>query len=156
MERITISLDDDLAHHFDHFMEQRGYRNRSEAIRDLIREKLETERLEKRQEGDCIGTLSYVYNHHERELAAKLTSVQHHHHNLAISTLHVHLDHDHCMETVVLKGSVEHVRTFANSVISRPGVRHGQLYLVPVEFEEATHTHGSDSRAPHVHARPQT
>jgi len=156
LERITISLDDDLAQHFDQFMSQRGYGNRSEAIRDLIREKLETERLEKGKGGDCIGSLNYVYNHHERELAAKLTSAQHHHHDLAVSTLHVHLDHDHCMETVVLKGPVETVRSFANSVISRPGVRHGQLYLVPVSIEEATHDHGSDSHAPHVHARPKT
>lgn len=156
MERITISLDDELAHHFDQFMNQRGYSNRSEAIRDLIREKLESERLEESKDGDCIGSLNYVYNHHERELAAKLTSAQHDHHNLAISTLHVHLDHDHCMETVILKGPVEIVRSFANSVISRPGVRHGELYLVPVDIEEKTHDHGSDSHSPHVHTRPQT
>ncbi len=156
MERITISLDDDLARQFDDFMNQRGYGNRSEAIRDLIREKLEHQQLEETSKGDCIASLNYVYNHHERELAAKLTSAQHHHHNLAISTLHVHLDHDNCMETVVLKGPVETVRKFANSVISRPGVRHGQLYLVPVEIEEATHVHGSEGKSAHIHTRPQT
>ncbi len=156
MERITISLDDDLAQQFDEFLNQQGYGNRSEAIRDLIREKLESRQLEKNAEGDCIGSLNYVYNHHERELAAKLTSVQHHHHNLAVSTLHVHLDHDNCMETVILKGPVETVRSFANSVISRPGVRHGQLYLVPVDIEESTHKHGTHSNNPHTHAKPQT
>jgi CopG family nickel-responsive transcriptional regulator len=157
VERITISLDDELAIQFDRFLNERGYKNRSEAMRDLIREKLESERLERSREGHCVGTLTYVFNHHERELARKLTSAQHHHHNLAISTLHVHLDHDHCMETVVLSGPISEVREFADSVISRPGVRHGQLYQVPVDIEHSSHDHGSSLIAHHhTHAKPQT
>ncbi len=153
MERITISLDEELAGQFDRFLSDRGYRNRSEAVRDLIRERLESERLERSREGHCIGTLTYVYNHHERELASRLTDVQHHHHDLALSTLHVHLDHDHCMETVVLQGPTEQVRAFADSVITRAGVRHGRLYLVPVEVAGGKHSHGC---GPHTHVSPRT
>jgi CopG family nickel-responsive transcriptional regulator len=157
MERITISLDDELAAQFDRFLARRGYRNRSEAIRDLLREKLESERLAEGDAGECIGTLTYIYNHHERELASKLTRTQHHHHDLSVSTLHVHLDHDHCMETLVVNGPTQRVRAFANSIISSPGVRHGKLYLVPVETDHKSHTHGQgEAPSSHSHKRPQT
>lgn len=156
MERITISLDSDLARQFDAYINERGYRNRSEAIRDLIRETLGAERLETGgTTAHCIGTLTYVYNHHERELAARLTQAQHHHHDLALSTLHVHLDHDNCMETVVLRGATDEVRQFADSVKSRAGVRHGHLYLVPVEVETSSHPHGHGHQHAHVHSRPK-
>ncbi len=155
MERMTISLDEDLAHQFDQFISERGYRNRSEAVRDLIRQTLGSERLESEDSAHCIGTLTYVYNHHERELASRLTQVQHHHHDLALSTLHVHLDHDNCMETVVLRGATEDVRQFADSVIAKPGVRHGNLYLVPVEEEKTTHVHGHGHSHEHLHTRPK-
>ncbi|MCB1760443.1 MAG: nickel-responsive transcriptional regulator NikR [Gammaproteobacteria bacterium] len=157
MERITISLDDELAAQFDRFLARRGYRNRSEAIRDLLRGQLELERLTNHEEGECVGTLTYIYNHHERELASKLTRAQHHHHDLSLSTLHVHLDHDHCMETLVLNGPTRRVREFANSLISSPGVRHGKLYLVPVESDHKSHSHGqSQTPSSHSHKRPQT
>ena len=155
MERITISLDSELARQFDAYINQRGYRNRSEAMRDLIRDTLGEERLGETESAHCIGTLTYVYNHHERELASRLTQVQHHHHDLALSTLHVHLDHDNCMETVVLRGKTDEVRGFANSVSTRPGVRHGHLYLVPVEVETSTHEHGHGHPHEHTHSRPK-
>ncbi|GAB4355937.1 MAG: nickel-responsive transcriptional regulator NikR [Gammaproteobacteria bacterium] len=155
MERITISLDEELAQQFDDYIAQRGYRNRSEAVRDLIRQALGAERLEAQDSAACIGTLTYVYNHHERELASRLTQAQHHHHDLALSTLHVHLDHDNCMETVVLRGETEEVRRFADSVVSRPGVRHGHLYLVPVEVERSSHPHGHGRSHEHLHNRPK-
>jgi CopG family nickel-responsive transcriptional regulator len=155
MERMTISLDDELAAQFDAYLEAKGYKNRSECMRDLIREKLEQERLDTRDQGHCVGTLTYVFNHHERELSRRLTQAQHHHHDIAISTLHVHLDHDHCMETVVLSGQVKSVQEFADSVIARPGVRHGRLYLVPVDMEQGEHHHGPHTGI-HSHARPQT
>jgi CopG family transcriptional regulator, nickel-responsive regulator len=155
MERITISLDSALAEDFDRFTSAHGYRNRSEAIRDLIRQKLESERLEQHSEGDCVGTLTYIYNHEERELSRRLTQVQHDHHDLAVSTLHIHLDHDNCLETVVVMGGIHQVRRFADSVISRPGVRHGKLYLVPVDVEDSKHTHGQKKNA-HSHHSPHT
>lgn len=155
MERITISLDKSLAEEFDEYIRQHGYRNRSEAMRDLIRLKLESRRLEQESKGHCVGTITYVYNHEERELSRRLTTVQHEHHDLAVSTMHVHLDHDDCLETVVVNGSIAEVRRFADEVIARPGVRHGQLHLIPVDLAHATHTHG-EGRSRHVHRTPRT
>jgi CopG family nickel-responsive transcriptional regulator len=155
MERMTISLDTALADEFDQFIKQHGYRNRSEAVRDLIRLKLETERLEGEHMGHCVGTLTYVYNHEERELARRLTTVQHQHHDLAVSTLHVHLDHDNCLETVVVQGPIRQVRAFADEVIARPGVRHGELYLVPVDVKQSNHQHGPKQKL-HTHRSPRT
>lgn len=141
MERITISLEDELAAQFQAYIDERGYKNRSEAMRDLIREKLENKRLEQ-EEGSCIGTLTYLYNHHERELAKRLTQTHHQHHDVSISTLHVHLDHDNCMETIVVKGNIKEVQRFASNIITQAGVRHGKLYIIPAEVEEGQHIHG--------------
>ncbi|MEZ5535599.1 MAG: nickel-responsive transcriptional regulator NikR [Thiolinea sp.] len=132
MERYTISLEDELAQAFAGYIEKRGYQNRSEAMRDLIREKLAEEQREyNSSDGSCIANLTYVYNHHERELAKRLTHTHHAHHGLNLSTLHIHLDHDNCMEIVVLKGKATEVQDFADRVISQPGVRHGHLYILP-------------------------
>ena len=147
MQRVTITLDDDLNAAFERFRTQRGYGNRSEAIRDLIRERLETERLADEPAGCCVATLSYVYNHHERELAGRLTRAHHAHHDLAVSTLHVHLDHDHCLETVVLRGPCDRVRAFGDALIAQPGVRHGRLSVLPVRVAEEAHDHGDAGRA---------
>jgi CopG family nickel-responsive transcriptional regulator len=155
MQRVTITLDDDLSAAFERFRAERGYDNRSEAIRDLIRERLETERLQQEPGGQCVATLSYVYNHHERELATRLTRAHHHQHDLAVSTLHVHLDHDHCLETVVLRGAVSRVRAFADAVIAQPGVRHGHLSVLPVRAAEQSHHHGDGGGAErHLHLEP--
>lgn len=134
MERYTISLEDELAAQFDAFIQSQGYKNRSEAMRDLIRDKLEQERQEVQPESECVGTLSYVYNHHERDLAKRLTHVHHDHHDLSVSTLHVHLDHDNCLENVVLRGKTPDVQAFADSIISQPGVKHGRLFMLGMEL----------------------
>lgn len=134
MERLTISLNDKLAEQFDLVMHKRGYFNRSEAVRDLIRDLLDTVHSEEPDEGHCIATLSYVYNHHESELASLLTAAQHDHHDLTVSTMHVHMDHDNCLEIVVLNGSTRKVKHFAQRVIATRGVRHGKLHLLPVDF----------------------
>lgn len=130
MERYTISVEDELAAKFDAFIQAQGYKNRSEAVRDLIRDKLEQERQEVQPDSECVGTLSYVYNHHERDLARRLTQTHHGHHDLSVSTLHVHLDHDNCLENVVLKGKTPDVQAFADSIISQPGVKHGRLFII--------------------------
>jgi CopG family nickel-responsive transcriptional regulator len=147
MQRITITLDDSLTEAFESYMSRRGYGNRSEAIRDLIRERLRQEQLTQEPEGECVGTLSYVYNHHERELAARLTSAHHAHHDLTVSTMHVHLSHDHCLETVILRGPSSRVRGFADAVIAQPGVTKGNLSILPVSVSERTHHHGSKAAA---------
>ncbi|OUS33072.1 nickel responsive regulator ['Osedax' symbiont bacterium Rs2_46_30_T18] len=151
MERLTISLDSELAEQFDQYLKAHGYKNRSEGMRDLIRDKLEQQGLEKPIGGDCIGSMTYVYNHQERELAAKLAQAQHANHNIAVSTLRVPLDHDHCMETVMLNGDTNKIREFCNDIIARPGVRHGKAYLVPVEVEHYHH----EGKA-HIHSTPKT
>lgn len=153
MERLTISLETTLAKQFDDFIRARGYSNRSEAMRDLIRERLETERLQKWEEGYCIATLSYIYNHHESELASRITSAQHEHHDLTLSSMHVHLDHDNCLEIAILRGPTQEVRTFANTVIAARGVRHGNLHMVPVEMREEKHPASSHA---HTHSYPIT
>lgn len=155
MQRITITLDDDLVEQFETFRKERGYANRSEAFRDLIRHRLGDEHLAAREDGDCLATLTYVYNHHQRELACRMTQLSHDHHDLAVSTLHVHLDHDNCMETVVLRGGLERVRAFADRVMAQTGVRHGRLYLLPVKASEQTHGHGDQPEsARHLHIEP--
>lgn len=159
MQRVTITLDDSLTNAFEGYMAGRGYRNRSEAIRDLIRERLYNEQLSGQPEGECVATLSYVYNHHERELAARLTSAHHEHHDLTVSTMHVHLSHDHCMETVILRGPSNRVQAFADAMIAQPGVHHGNLAILPVSASEQAHVHGDEApnaaSAPrHLHLEP--
>lgn len=133
MQRFTISLDDNLAAEFDALIAQRGYANRSEAVRDLLRSHLDRLREARDANAPCVANLSYVYNHHERELAERLTKLQHAHHDLTISTMHAHLDHDHCIESVILKGPARAVRQFADALAAERGVRHGLLNLVTVE-----------------------
>lgn len=153
MERFTMSLEDDLAKQFDEFIRTKGYSNRSEAMRDMIRARLEEERLRKDETGFCIATLSYVYNHHESELASRVTSSHHDHHDLTMSTTHVHMDHDNCLEIAILRGPTKSVREFSESLMAVRGVRHGSLHMVPVTMEEASHDgHGHA----HVHSHPRT
>lgn len=153
MERFTISLDESLARQFDELIKNRGYLNRSEAVRDMLREQLETRRIRSAEAPYCIASLSYVYNHHERDLAARLTSQQHAQHQLNLSTMHVHLNHDDCLETVILRGPTAEVRAFSDSIIAERGVRHGQLNLIPVSLDVEGHDHGVHS---HLHSHPNT
>lgn len=153
MQRITITLDEPLVAEFELYLAKHGYTNRSEAVRDLIRARLDTELLAESPNGHCVANLSYVYNHHERELASRLTRAHHDHHDLAVSTLHVHLDHDHCLETVILRGPAARVRAFAEAVIAQAGVHHGHLSILPVAVDEQHHDHGHGGHA-HAHVRP--
>lgn len=152
MERFTISLDESLARQFDELIAARGYVNRSEAVRDLIRGAIAQDRQRAEPSGHCVASLSYVYNHHERELGERLTGLQHDHHELTVAAMHTHLDHDHCLESVVLKGATAQVRQFADLLIAERGVRHGQLNLIALEAEHhpAHDAHGHR----HVHYRP--
>lgn len=155
MERITISLDDTLAERFDVLIRSMGYSNRSEAMRDLIRDTLTEHTTVARNDGDCIATLSYVYNHHALDLAERLIGAQHAHHELTHSTLHVHLDHDSCLEVTVLQGKTSEVREFAEAVISQKGVHHGNLQVIPVQLNAPDHHHPHDHDHGHSHASPQ-
>ena len=163
MERITISIDEELAAEFDRLIARRGYKNRSEAVRDLVRAHLEAERVGQEQEGKeghCVANLSYVYNHHERDLAERLTTLQHGQHDLTVATMHAHLDHDNCLESVILRGATAAVRAFADAMTAERGVRHGQLNLVSVDVSGGhDHQHGYVPRGKvrtHMHLRPKT
>jgi CopG family nickel-responsive transcriptional regulator len=153
MERFTISLSEDLARDFDELIHKKGYQNRSEAVRDMLRELLKTDRLERHEAPFCVAALSYVYNHHARDLAERLTSLQHQHHHLVLSTMHVHLDHDNCLETLMLRGATAEVTDFANALMAEPQVRHGRLNLVPVEIHAEEHVHHHHHR--HLHSSPK-
>lgn len=160
MERITISLDAELAAEFDRLIAERGYQNRSEAVRDVLRAHLENARRQRGEATHCVANLSYVYNHHERDLAERLTALQHGQHDLTVATMHAHLDHENCLESVVLRGPTASVRRFADALIAERGVRHGQLNLIDVEVDSgAAHGHGyrpAGRSGGHQHLKPKT
>jgi CopG family nickel-responsive transcriptional regulator len=133
IERFTISLDEELAQQFEALTQLRGYTNRSEAIRDLLRTDLAEVHLDHKGDHSGVGVLVYVYDHQERELARRLTHLQHGEHAMIQATLHIHLDQQRCLEAVVLHGVVDHMRHFAHHLMSEPGVQHGKLHLVPFE-----------------------
>lgn len=160
MERITISLEQELAAEFDRLIAERGYRNRSEAVRDVLRAHLEQARLQRGEAGHCVASLSYVYNHHERDLAERMTALQHGQHDLTVATLHAHLDHENCLESVILRGPTAAVRKFSDALIAERGVRHGQLNLIDVEVDPGrAHGHGyrpAGGGHGHLHLKPKT
>ena len=139
MQRVTLSLDDDLLADVDALIQARGYQNRSEAVRDLVRAGLQ-DAAASSSTGPCIAALFYIYDHEARELSRRLTRTFHDHHDLSLTSLHVHLDHGSCLEVSLLKGETQNVRNFADKVITERGVRHGQVIVVPVEHDDA-HTH---------------
>lgn len=164
MERFTISLEENLAEEFDGWIAARGYSNRSEAVRDLLRAELGRTLLATEQSLHCVASLSYVFNHHERDLTARLADIQHSHHDLTVSTMHAHLDHDHCLETVILKGPTADVQALADAICAERGVHHGKLNLISVDIH-APHTHrraaakkrskrAAGADAPHFHIKP--
>lgn len=155
MERFTISLSDELAVEFDQWIAARGYSNRSEAVRDLLRKEIETKRLVEDEAIYSIATLSYVYNHHERNLAERLTNHQHEAHDLVVSSMHVHLDHDDCLETLFLRGLTQRIRGFADKLSAETGVRHSALNLVPVKLAALQHQHSHHGQS-HAHFHPHS
>jgi CopG family nickel-responsive transcriptional regulator len=128
LSRIGVAIDSDLLARFDELIAERGYTNRSEAFRDLIREEL-VQRAWESPHGQVVGTVTLVYDHHVRLLNEKLTGVQHDHFHSVLSTLHVHLDHDNCLEVLVVRGKAAAVRKIADALISTKGVKHGRLTL---------------------------
>ncbi|MCQ4327108.1 nickel-responsive transcriptional regulator NikR [Stutzerimonas stutzeri] len=154
MERITISLEAELAEAFDALIAERGYRNRSEAMRDLLRAELERSRQRRDASAHCVASLSYVYNHQERELAERLARHHHAHHDLSVSTLQSYLDHEHCLACSILRGPTRLVRQLAERIMAESGVRHGHLNLVSLTEDGAEHRHVRGLSASHRHFRP--
>jgi CopG family nickel-responsive transcriptional regulator len=126
--RIGVAIDEDLLGQFDEMLARKGYSNRSDAFRDLIRDALVREETTG-PEREAVGTLTLVYDHHVRQLADKLTDMQHDHFREIISTLHVHMDHDNCLEVLVLRGRAGAIRQIADKLVSTKGVKHGRLTL---------------------------
>lgn len=128
LSRIGVAIDTGLLEKFDGLIAERGYTNRSEAFRDLIRDELVRKEAES-PESQVFGTVTLVYDHHVRLLQEKLTDIQHNYHHSILSTLHVHLDHDNCLEVLVVRGRSADVRKVANALISTKGVKHGRLVI---------------------------
>jgi len=128
LSRIGVAIDSDLLKKFDSLIEKRGYTNRSEAFRDLIRDEL-VEKAWEAPDKPVVGTVTIVYDHHVRLLNEKLTDLQHDYHPDSLSPLHGHLDHDHCLEVLVVKGKAATVKKIADSLISTKGVKHGRLTI---------------------------
>ena len=126
--RFGVSIDGQLVKKFDTLIAQKGYKNRSEAIRDIIRDRLVEQEWES-DDQETVGTITVVYNHHTRELEHALTDIQHKSVHQIISTLHVHLDAHNCLEVLVVKGRSHDIRKIADRVIGTRGVKHGKLTM---------------------------
>ena len=134
LNRIGIAIEKQLLRRFDRLISKRGYANRSEAFRDLIRNELVQEAATEPNQ-EVLGTVTIVYDHHTRLLSTKLNAFQHHHYENVISTLHVHLDHDNCLEAVVVRGTTRIVQELANELISTKGVKYGKLTILTTTTE---------------------
>jgi CopG family nickel-responsive transcriptional regulator len=152
MQRVTITVDDDLLEEVDLLIAARGYQGRSEAIRDLARAGLRQALLESNSAETCVAALVYVYDHGARELARRLTKLFHDHHDLAVVTTHIPLNHESGMEVAILKGATAQVRRLADEVLAERGVRHGKTIIVPASIEADEHSHDGGAQG-HTHLR---
>jgi len=153
MQRVTVTLDDDLMAELDAIIAERGYQNRSEAIRDLARAGIKEAAPDSGRGRDCVAALVYVYDHEARQLSKRLVRAYHDQHELSLASLHVHLDHDTCLEVTVLRGKSGEVQHFGEHVIAERDVRHGKLVRMPVETPAASS--GSRHRSHHHHDHDQ-
>jgi CopG family nickel-responsive transcriptional regulator len=149
LSRIGIALDSDLLDRFDLSIEKSGYTNRSEAFRDLIRDRLVRERTQS-PSAIVVGTVTLIYNHHASGITEKLTEAQHEHHDLVVSTTHAHLDHDSCLEVLIVHGKAARVQHFADLIIGLKGVQHGRLVMT-VPSLAADHEDSPSHDHPHKH-----
>jgi len=127
LTRTGVSLEEDLLKQFDKVIAKRGYKNRSEAIRDLIRESLVEEAVDRNR--DVVATLSMVYDHHKPDLSNKLNAIQHHSHSIVLAATHVHLDSDNCLEVVIMRGRSSDVQHLADHMLAMRGVKRGKLVI---------------------------
>ena len=152
MQRITITIEDDLLETVDAAVRLHGYTSRSEAIRDMIRGAA-TKDAVMADDAPCLAMLAYVYDHETRALAQRLTQTLHDHHDLTIASLHVHLDHDACLEVSALRGPAAAVRSLSDVLTAQRGVRHARLHLIPADLSNDRHDHGAGAMAhTHIHA----
>lgn len=131
MQRLSISIDDDLLEEVDRLVEERGYSSRSEAARDSLRTAFANAPSASATPSKAYAVLSYVYEHDLRDLSKRLTGHQHDHHDMSVSTLHVHVNENDCLEVAILKGETDHLQEYADKVITQRGVRYSHLHLIP-------------------------
>ncbi len=128
LSRFGVSIPKELLKAFDEYIERKHYANRSEAIRDLIRQKLVEEEWKESKE-EVVGVITYIYEHHKRELVDKLIEIQHIHYNKIITTQHIHIDHDRCLEAILVKGKANEIKELADKIQAQKGVLHLNLAL---------------------------
>lgn len=153
LSRIGVALDSNLLERFDRYIVTQGYSNRSEAFRDLIRDRLNASRL-RSPKAFVVGTVTLIYDHHSRLLPEKLMQLQHEYHEVIISTVHSHLDHDMCLEVVVVKGQLGQVQELADRLIGIKGVQHGKLVMSSPEAygpQPGQHANGHPHKHRHSH-----
>lgn len=156
LTRFGVSAEEGLLQGFDELITNQGYENRSEALRDLMRDALVKSRIENSSEtSEALGSLTLVYDHHASELNSRMNDLQHGHHDLVISVLHVHVSHDDCMEVIVLRGPIREIRHLSDGLLSLKGVKHGRLFItLPTEqiIDRQTNSNGhAQHEHPHSH-----
>ena len=150
LSRIGVALDSDLLKRFDDFIARLGYTNRSEAFRDLIRDRLVAEQTA-RPNAIVVGTVTLIYDHHAHGVTEKLTELQHANHGLVVSTSHAHLDHDACLEVLIVRGRSAQVKAFAGRLIGLKGVQHGRLVVTSAQPPSGRHHHADGKTHSHKH-----
>jgi CopG family nickel-responsive transcriptional regulator len=140
LSRFSLSMPTELVRQFDAMALEKGFANRSQAVADLVRAALVEHRAQIGTH-DIAGTVTLVYDHHKRNIQGLLTDIQHEHGNWIISTLHVHLDHHHCMEVMAVRGPAEQVKAMADQLITAKGVKHGKLTVTTTGEELDGHEH---------------
>ena len=150
LSRIGVALDSELLERFDDFISSLGYTNRSEAFRDLIRDRLIAERTAA-PNATVVGTVTLIYNHHAHGVTERLTEIQHANHELVVSTNHAHLDHDSCLEVLIVHGRSRQVEELAGRLIGLKGVQHGRLVMTVSQSASRNSQHRNDKRHTHKH-----
>ena len=127
--RFGVSIEPSLLKKFDRIIKKKGYTNRSEALRDLIRKNIVEEESNRDKNMEAVGTLTMVYNHHTGSLANRLLDIQHMHHDLILSTTHVHIDHHNCLEVLMLRGRIGDIQKISDNIKALRGIKHGELVI---------------------------
>ncbi|MBO8126570.1 MAG: nickel-responsive transcriptional regulator NikR [Firmicutes bacterium] len=133
LTRFGVSMDPELVKSFDQVSQARGYRNRSQAISDLVRKAIVEYNWENDSEAQVAGTLALIYDHHTTGLDSLLNEIQHDYHSIIVSSVHVHLDHDNCLEVLVVKGKVKLIRELSDRLLTQKGVKNGHLSIIAVD-----------------------
>jgi CopG family transcriptional regulator, nickel-responsive regulator len=149
---VSVSMDPELLARFDAWVKLKGFPSRSNGLQHLLRRELDAARGAD-DEAPCVGTVTFVYDHHRRELLERLAHLQHEHLDLVVSSTHVHLDHDRCLETLVLRGPARAVRALGDRLLATRGVEGGELFLTPSHGHDHERPHDHDHTGPEWHAR---